>query len=128
MAVRTRGCLNYDVVEIDREELRALPKSVELPKEKSTVYNFTTSEQAIRFINKHKNDDWRIEMYVHDSTSNLNVGLFRNVGHAPGVSIGELAVHAKPGFSRWMRSQSPIGELGQLDFFQVKVYRDWRKQ
>ena len=114
--------MDYEAYEITSDELNALPRQRQIaPGLKE--YNFSSERAASDFI-RNASEKQRIEIYAHDGVSDLMVQFFSNPGHSTGMSAGHLEseIHRYGSLSNMLEGNSPIGELGNIDFFQLRVH------
>jgi len=117
--------IDYDTYEITLEELDLLAYS-ETIAPGVTQNNVLSSAAAYDIINEAANNGERVEIHGHDSASNLMVPFFSNEGHGRGISatylLDEIWTDRNTSLSDVLREYSPIGELGEIDFYMIIVY------
>lgn len=112
----------YENYEISLSELTKLPAQINIAPD-ATRYNTRSSERAEDIL--ASNEDKLVQIRAHDSASDLNISFLTEEGQGYGVRAGWL-LEEMGGLSleEYLELNSPIGELGNLDFYQIDVYEE----
>jgi len=114
------------IFEVTPEELDLLPLQVDISNG-VTLYNVRSDYYANEVISEAANNGWRVQISGHDSASYLMVPIFSNEGHTPGIDaqyfLDEYWTSRNTSLSDVLRANSPIGELGIIDLYQITVYK-----
>lgn len=110
---------------IDISELDALPSWMHTaPGERQ--HNTSSEQSALNDVQNAAMHGERISFNAHDDASGLLVHVYDNPGHGAGISASELLERMNESgnsLSQQLSEDSPIGELTDIDFFQVNIYR-----
>lgn len=111
---------SYLASEWTLDELKALPDEQQLGN--ITEYNTEDGDIAMGILEDA--GDRRVVVYGHDSGSDLLVEFFYNEGHEVGITASYLYDEANSygSLSGYMMTNSPIGGVSGIDFFQIHVY------
>jgi hypothetical protein len=118
------GDIDSIVYEISRAELHRLPTTQRIAPN-VVAHNTTSEREAHNIIAQAANRDERIVIYGHDSESDLMIPFLTNPGHEHGASASYVQEQISGGsLSDYLKdvASSGIGEVGDIDFFQIQVY------
>ena len=119
------GTISRKALVKDAEELgrvQELPHNI-------TEINSGNSGEFTREVYAIKDDSLRVEVWVHDATSNSMVKIFSNNTptsfkgkYYPGVTIGHLKTIIANGASRGLRKHSPVEGIGRIDYYKMWIH------
>jgi hypothetical protein len=116
-----------EVYEESLENLWDLPFKEEIATG-TTEYNTASALGALEALRDEYGTDARFDLKVHDEASGLMMTIYGNEGHSPGIGLDYFLDTLGDGsFTDRVHKDSRIGELGDIDWFQINVYHDWRK-
>ena len=113
----------YEVYDITLEELEGLLGWINIAPG-VREFNTRNEDAAISAIDDAARFDQRVQIYGHDSGSDFMVPYFANDGHSPGASASYVTelIGDYGGLEELLHGMSPIGELGNIDFYQLNFY------
>ena len=127
MATAIENYLNseYEVYSISLDDLMEMPRHQKISPNITEHYTDRTAG-ALSDIERAASKGERVGVHMHDSASGLMIPVYGNVGHAPGISASYLLelIEDSGSLSAQLRedAMSNIGEVGEIDFYQVTVY------
>lgn len=116
------GNEDYDVYDIGTEDLEDLPYHDYVGPGVSQ-YNVGSEAQAMEILNQ--NYDSRVQIYIHDSESNIMYPALTNAGHGEGMSASyllEIVEGDRATLAEELEALAPPGVIhGHIDWYQINV-------